>query len=195
MFHVRKTPFGQALFDLLYTDFFSDFDKILALEQEETLSFGIFQPILKPYFPRWDKNPSVSEWTFREGAHIFKVSLGKRRCRLALPADASLDLLASMILNALSFDHDHLYEFSYQDHTGAQKNYLHPYMSEGPGADEVSLGELPLRIGQSLRFLYDFGDCWEISVALEDVDPEMEIEEPVLLDAKGEAPEQYPGWE
>jgi hypothetical protein len=127
MFHVRKTPFGQALFDLLYTDFFSDFDKILALEQVEPLPFRIFQPILKLYFPRWDKNPS--------------------------------------------------------------------YMSEGPGADEVSLGELPLRIGQSLRFLYDFGDCWEISVALEDVDPEMEIEEPVLFDAKGEAPEQYPGWE
>jgi hypothetical protein len=192
--HVDKTAFGQALFDLLYKDFFSDFDQILALEGEETLPFGIFQPILKPYFPQWVKNPSRSEWTFREGAHIFKASLGKCRCRVALPADATLDWLASTILNAISFDHDHLYEFSYQDHSGTRKHLNHPYMSEGPWADEVPIGDLPIRIGQSLTFLYDFGDSWKISVMLEEVDTDMEIDEPVILASQGEPPEQYPDW-
>jgi hypothetical protein len=65
-------------------------------------------------------------------------------------------------------------------------------MSEGPWADEVPVGDLPIRIGQSLTFLYDFGDRWRISVTLEDVDTDMELDEPVILKFQGEPPEQYP---
>ena len=67
-------------------------------------------------------------------------------------------------------------------------------MSEGPWADEVPLGDLPIRIGQSLTFLYDFGDRWRIRVTLEEVDTVMEIDEPVILASQGEPPEQYPYW-
>ncbi|MEA3349936.1 MAG: plasmid pRiA4b ORF-3 family protein [Chloroflexota bacterium] len=193
--HVDKTPFGQALFDLLYKDFFSDFDQILALDGEEPLPFGVFQPILKPYFPKWVNNPSISEWTFREGVHVFKASLGKYQCRIALPAEATLYSLATMILNTISFDHDHLYQFAYQDRSGTQKHLNHPYMSEGPWADEDHLGDLPIHIGQSLTFLYDFGDSWKISVTLEEVNTDMELDEPVVLASHGKPPEQYPEWD
>jgi hypothetical protein len=41
--------------------------------------------------------------------------------------------------------------------------------------------------------VFDFGDWWEFDVTLERVDPDMVIEEPVVLEKHGESPDQY-GW-
>jgi hypothetical protein len=56
------------------------------------------------------------------------------------------------------------------------------------------VGDVPLRIGQTMTYLFDFGDCWEFDVSLEQVDPERVIEDSVILEAYGEPPEQYPRW-
>ena len=50
---------------------------------------------------------------------------------------------------------------------------------------------MPLRPGQTMTFLFDFGDCWEFDVTLERVDPEMAIEDPVVLGEHGDPPRQY----
>jgi hypothetical protein len=45
-------------------------------------------------------------------------------------------------------------------------------------------------------YLYDFGDQWEFDVTFERVDaPGGATTEPIILDSRGEAPEQYPGWD
>jgi len=88
-------------------------------------------------------------------------------------------------------DHDHLYQFSYRNRFGAEEQVQHPYMDDGPWTSEVLIGDVPLGVGQTMTFLFDFGDMWRFGVTLESVDPEMAIEEPVVLEKHGNPPEQY----
>jgi len=45
--------------------------------------------------------------------------------------------------------------------------------------------------GQKMTYLFDFGDQWKFDVTLEKVDPAMIIENPIILKAQGDPPEQY----
>ena len=96
---------------------------------------------------------------------------GKKR-RIATPADQALDALASAILDAVEFDHDHLYKFSYRNRFGVLERVNHPYMDEGPWTSEVLVGGVPLRVGQAMTYVFDFGDWWEFDVTLERSDRE-----------------------
>jgi hypothetical protein len=190
---INRTPLGDALLALLQAEFFGDTNNILQLESEDKIPFGLLQPALQPYFPEWKNNLSIPEWAFREGTHVFKVSLGPIWRRIAIPAGQTLDALAWAILNAVEFDHDHLYEFLYQDRFGVSERVNHPSMDEGPWTSEVLVGDVPLRLGQTMTYVFDFGDWWEFSLTLERVDPDMVIEKPVVLEKHGEPPAQY-GW-
>jgi hypothetical protein len=193
---VRRTPLGDALLTVLYTKFFGDFDNILELEEEEKIPFGVLQPALQPYFPQWKNNPSVPEWAFREGTYIFKVSLGRIWRQIAVAADLTLDGLASTILDAVEFDHDHLHMFSYQNRFGFEERVFHSYMDEGPWTSEVMVGDVPLNVGQTMTFLFDFGDQWEFDVTLERIDPaDASVRDAVILESHGKPPEQYPIWD
>jgi hypothetical protein len=193
---VERTPFGDALLAALQAGFFGDVDNILALESEKKVPFGVLQPTLQPYFPEWQNNLSVPEWTLREGAHIFKVTLWEDIWRrIAISANATLDELASFILDAVEFDHDHLHMFTYQNRFGVTERINHPYLDEGPWTSEVLIGETPLKVGQAMTFVFDFGDWWEFEVALERVNPGMSLKKPVVLEAEGESPDQYPVWD
>jgi len=195
---VERTPFGDALLELLWIGFFSDWGNIMKLGREETISFGLFQPFIRPYFPDWEKNLRISQGDeFQEGVHVFKVSLGRIWRRIAIPADRTLESLTSAILDAVEFDRDHLYQFTYRNRFGASEAVNHPYMDEGPWADEVRVGELPLGTGQTMTFVFDFGDWWEFKVELERVEPVEEfpeLEYAVVLDEHGKAPDQYRDW-
>jgi hypothetical protein len=192
---IDRTAFGSALLALLYAKFFRNINLILKLEEERKVPVGVLQPVLQPYFPDWKNNLSIPEWVFREGTHIFKVSLGQLWFRIAIPANYSLESLASAILNAVQFDYDHLYSFSYENSFGALERINHPYMDEGPWASDVMVGDVPLRVGQGMNYLYDFGDNWEFDVTLEGVDPDKAVKKPVLLETHGKPPEQYPSWD
>jgi hypothetical protein len=189
------TPFGNALMALLVTELFSDFERILEVNSEGEQPFGALQPVLQPYFTEWRNNLSIPEPVFRSGGHIFEVSLGRFWCRIAIPADSTLDGLASIILNAVKFDNDHLYRFSYKNRFGLQTGVNHPYMDEGPWTTEVQIGDVALLVGQAMTFLFDFGDQWEFDVKLENVDPNVSVRKPKILEKHGEPPEQYPKWE
>jgi hypothetical protein len=193
---IYRTALGEALVALLHTGFFGDIDNVLALQSKDKVPFGILQPTLQPYFPEWKNNLCVPEWVYRQGAHIFKVGLWKGLWRrIAAPADATLEELASAIVDAVEFDHDHLHMFTYRSRFGVEERVYHSFMDEGPWTDEVQVGDTPLKIGQTMAFLYDFGDQWEFEVALERVDDGMAIEKPVVLEAEGQSPEQYPVWD
>ena len=108
-----------------------------------------------------------------------------------MPSDLTLEALARVILRAVEFDYDHLYEFTYRNRFGGEMQAHHEYMDEGPWADEVAIGDLPLHIGETMGFLYDFGDEWQFKVVLERIDHDMAVTKPVILEEHGKAPEQY----
>jgi hypothetical protein len=191
---INRTQFGQAILHLLARRFFNDFDRILDIEAMDEIPFGLFQPLFEPYFPEWQRTLTLPEWTFRDGTYVFKASLGRTWRRIAVPAAYSLESLAIEIINSVGFSHDHLYQFSFPDARGALRLYTHAYMDNGVSVSEIAIGELPIAVGQSMDFLYDFGDQWEFDVTLEAVDTDMELKAPTVLQEHGESPEQYPTW-
>ena len=133
----------------------------------------------------------------REGRFIFRVSLGKVWRLIAMPADATLVDLVDWVLRSVEFDdQDHLYEFIYRDRLGAEARAFHPAMDEGPWADAIPIGTLPIEPGQTMQLVYDFGDNWKFTIKLERVDPPGgKAKAPRILESHGKAPEQYPDWE
>jgi hypothetical protein len=190
---IQRTPLGDALLALLQVGFFGEYAYVVEFESEGEIPFGFLQPVLQPYFPEWQNNLSIPAWTFREGAHVFKVSWSSMYRRIAVPADQTLDALASATLDAVKFDHDHLYRFWYENRFGVRERVNHPEMDEAPWTSEVLIGDVPLQIGQTMTYLYDFGDRWEFGVTLERVDPDRTIDRPVVLEKHGRSPSQY-GW-
>lgn len=193
---IDRTRLGDALLALLLPEFLGDSGGIFELDElEDHAPVGVLQPVFQPYFPEWRNSLSLPEETFREGTHIFKVSLGGIWFRIAVSGDEVLDALAYAILRAVEFDHDHLYMFSYRNRFGALEEVHHPYMDEGPWTNEVRVGDVPLRVGGTMIYLFDFGDNWKFDVTLEQVDTDRIVKKPVVLEAHGEPPEQYPGWD
>lgn len=196
---IRRTPLGEAMLALLFVEFFQNIDRVLALSMADSIiQPGVLQPVLQPYFPEWQHTLPIptDEDYFRDGIYVLKVALWDD-CwrRFAVPGALSFDNLASAILDAYAFDPDHLYHFCYETRFGTQKYLTHPYMDEGPYASEVAVGSIPLREGQTIEFLYDFGDQWEFDVTLERMDPvDPQLQTIKLLASEGEAPEQYPRW-
>jgi len=193
---VRPTALGEALLAALHVAFFGDMDNILKLEAAEKKPLGVFKPALQNYFPEWKNSLSVPERAFREGTYIFKVSWWRIWRQVAIPAALTLDTLASTILDAVEFDDDHLYVFSYQNRFGLEERVHHPYMDEGPWTSEMLVGDVPLGVGQTMTFLFDFGDKWEFRVTLERIDPaDPSVKDPIILKSHGESPQQYPIWD
>jgi Plasmid pRiA4b ORF-3-like protein len=191
--HIHCLPFGNAMMDLL-VDICGKTDFESWLEQESTNNYAIgeWQPAIKPFFPEWERNIEIPIDEFQEGIFVFKVSLAKACRRIAIPSHLNLDFLSGSILDAFDFDCDHLYEFSYKDRFGIKATVHHPYMEDAPSTDEVLIGDLPLKPGDSMIFHFDFGDDWEFQVLLEQIDPpDAKVKKPKILESHGKAPKQY----
>lgn len=67
--------------------------------------------------------------------------------------------------------------------------YNDPFNDTKPRTDEVRVGDLPLQIGQTMVFLFDFGESWEFDVTLEQVRPD--VGTPIVLQESGQMPRQY----
>jgi hypothetical protein len=192
---VRRTPFGHALGAVL-TGYL---DSLFEDESEQELErYGALKTPLGGFFPEYRKSLVLPDQPFREGAHLFRVSLGSAWRLIAISGTNYLGQLASTILDAFSFDEEHLYCFQYPDRLGVPTTTNHPYMDEGPWADEVEIGRLPLSEGNSMTFLYDFGEHWKFHIVLKEVAaPDPKLEHPEVLKGGGQAPQQYPDsdWE
>jgi hypothetical protein len=201
---VQHVPFGDAVFSLLAprVDIFlrERFPQKEDRDQEngapEVPRFGAWQPLFQPYFPEWRENLELPSPEARDGTFVFRVSLGKVWRRIAMPASATLDSLLAWILRSVDFDSDHLYQFSYRNRLGATVLANHPWMDEGPWADEIPIGTLPLEPGQTMQLWYDFGDDWRFTVTLERVEPPgKKAKAPRIMERQGKAPVQYGGWD
>ncbi|QTA85252.1 IS1096 element passenger TnpR family protein [Desulfonema magnum] len=194
---IQRTAFGDALLKLL-PDSSGNFEYFLRIyDSEASETIGELQPLIQPFFPEWRKNLEIPEHEFQEGTFVFKVSLGTQTWRrIAMPGKMTLDSFSTQILNAFDFDHDHLYAFTLRNRFGVSVEVTHPYMDEGISAAEFFIGDLPLQSGETMVYLYDFGDNWEFSVMLEKIDLEnSKMKKPALLESHGEAPEQYDFWD
>jgi len=194
---VNRTPFGDAMLELL-SDFLIRSEELwLDIADEESdpeNSLGELQPLVQPFFLKWQKNLELPVHEFQEGMYVFKVSLGKNVSRrIAIPSDLTLDLMSEEILDAFDFDSDHLYSFIFRNRLGVLMEVNHPYMDDNPPcADEFLVGDLPIQPGESMVFLYDFGDHWEFNVNLEKIDLlKSGKKRPMLLESVGKAPQQY----
>ena len=195
---LHRTAFGDALLTLLQTVAFSETD-----DDETVLYFryagiqdvpaGVLQPGLRPYFPGWQHNLTLSSPEFQPGRFVFKVALGKDLWRrIAIPAEATLDELSDAILMAYRFDNDHLHRFVCTNRFGAQDEYNHPLMDVPPFTDEVRIGDLPLAVGASMLYNFDFGDNWEFTVTLESIDAANPRQTTAkIIERVGKAPKQY----
>jgi hypothetical protein len=192
---VERTPFGDAVLTLLNDSIL----EILFGEDDGPANqphFGAWQSLFQPYFPEWKRNLELPKAEARAGVFIFRASLGKIWRRFAMPAESTLGDLFTMIRRSVEFDDDHLYEFRYIDQFGAEVTAGHPRMDEGPWADDIAVGSLPLAPGQEMQLTYDFGDNWQFKVKLERIETnDPTVKEPTLLESHGEAPEQYPSWD
>lgn len=91
------------------------------------------------------------------------------------------------------YDH-HLYEFRYDDRSFLPKPEGFPMLSEE--GDEFSestfLRDLQMKVGDSMLYIFDFGDDWEHHISLDKiVEPEKGKKYPCVLKGEGKSPPQY----
>jgi hypothetical protein len=196
---LRHDSFGDAVLTLIAGKFLDSYYGVpLDAEDGEAarkLRFGVWQPLFQPFFPEWGRNLELPRDELRKAMFIFRISLGKVWRLIAVPSDATLADLADGIVNSVDFDNDHLFEFTYRDRLGAKRTIHHHAMDKGPWADDVTVGKLALEPGQTMTFLFDFGDCWNFDVKLERVEPDDGRKEIRILERHGKAPSQYPDWD
>jgi len=199
---LKRTPFGNALLELLEEPLRQSYGSgisgngIAEPPVEET--FGKLRPLIRPYFPKWQKCLEIPRQEFRDGIYIFNVCLGPKVWRrIAIPGTMTLEHLSSETLDAFDFDHDHLYTFTFANHFGINTEVTHPYIDDNsPCADEFLIGNLPIPPRGEMTYLYDFGDNWEFLMRLEKINPpDPKIKKPVVLESFGKAPEQYQYWD
>lgn len=171
------------------------FDENIDEDEGEDESAQSWETEFKTHIPEWKNDlQGLDTEVVTEGAFIFKVSLGKVYRKLAVPANSLLDDLASAILDAFSFDNDHLYEFIYKNPYGITESIAHPYSDsshEFCTADAI-VGQLPLQANMSFKFHFDFGDDWYFDIVVEAM-ASSNISETniVVIEEHGEPPEQY----
>jgi len=197
---IKRNTFGDAIFKYLnhkvlssedYIGFFIDYE-INKIDKP----FGEWQLHFAPLFPEWQNNLAIPDPEFRDGIYIFKVSMGKVWRRIEIHSDMTLEALTDTVLKSFDFDKDHLYVYYYKDLFGNTVEINSPNSSVEPFTTETLIGKIPINIGASMNFLFDFGDNWEFQILLEEIKQvSKKIEHPQVIDEQGKPPEQYPYWD
>lgn len=186
---IQLTHFGNIMIRLLH------FITLKKIEWDifDVQEFGQWQTDLQPFFPTWKNNLIAVETEFQDGVYVFKVALGKVWRRIAIAGTDDLESLSDTILKAFDFDHDHLYQFKYRNRKGLIVEVNAPMVEdEPPFTTEVLVGSLALNPGDSMDYIFDFGDYWQFALTLEKVEKDNQvISKPTILESHGEAPEQY----
>ena len=193
--HIYSSPFGQALHEVVVKYYTHNHYKLLRMflsDDPTGIPIGCLQSTIQPYFSDWQTLLTLPQPEFQPGTYTFKVSLGRAWRRVQLLAQMDLDALSDIILSVFDFDNNHLYYFTYNDHVGRQRAVNHPDFDEGPWTDEIEIGNLSLKLGQTMTFMYDMGSSWRFKIRLEAIEPPIDLIVPILLDSYGQAPERYP---
>lgn len=189
---IMRLPFGDAVMQIVMQTTLQH-GMVWESEENPNIPFGELQSSFKPYFPEWENNLVVSGHEFRPGVYVFKVSLNGIWRRIAISADMNLAHLGGEILESVDFDSDHLDMFVYQNQIGRTVEVSHPYADGMLSTNEVKVGDLPLEEGNSMTYIFDFGDWWEFDVQLEQIQADnSRLGYAEIIESHGDAPKQYP---
>lgn len=201
---MKATEWGQAVasrliqttLEMLPEDDEIELSVYAAMDLDDSAQEQVVARAFQPCFPElrsWLRPPSVH---FCEGRYLFKITLSGHdplMRRIVFDADCSLDRVAGEILKGFRFDFDHLYRFSYRDRMGRSWEVLTPEIEEGISAAEIAVGDMDVKVGTDIEFLFDFGHCWRFNLHLENIlPPDPEAEPCAILESVGEPPSQYP---
>ncbi len=199
---ISSTDFGRAIFAVLQNIFRKIEVEWRVLETADGIeidpnNFNLLQPIFQPFFPAWQNSFQLPPKEITEGIFVFKVSLNSKIWRrIAISSDDFLEDLHLVIQQVFAFDNDHLYQFSFRNRFGATQCVTHPMCNEDFSADEFRINSLPLRIGEKMEYLFDFGDDWEFTIELEEVQPpNPKFSGAEIREVQGKSPKQYPDWD
>lgn len=131
----------------------------------------------------------------RKGAYVFRVALGAVSRTITLSHRHTLEDLHLAIQKAFRFDNDHLYAFFMDGKRWSDDAYNDGRDGgEPPFAADARLAGLDLYVGQNILYLFDFGDCWEFSVVLQEIAETPHRGPPRVIESKGKPPPQYRRW-
>lgn len=134
--------------------------------------------------------------------YVFRAALvgfrGVSR-RLAVRGDRSLADLHRLLRTAFGWDDDHLYAFwptgrFWDREPGAafgRPGFCH---ESGGRSARIRLDRLGLETGQTVAYVFDFGDEWRVRLKLIAVRPADDAPATAIVESRGIAPPQY-GWE
>ena len=141
--------------------------------------------------------------TFTEpDVYIFRAALvgvrGVSR-KLAVRGDKTLEDLHRLLQAAFDWDHDHLYAFwpsgnFWDRQPGAGFGRPDVCRDSGDRSARIRLDRLGLDVGQSVAYVFDFGDEWRVRLKLIDVRDAGDAPGTALIESRGAAPPQY-GWD
>jgi Plasmid pRiA4b ORF-3-like protein len=131
-------------------------------------------------------------------AYVFRAELvghpGVVRT-IALSEDLTLEVLHELLRTSFGWSDPHLYSFwlsgAFWD--GHETEYTAPFEVEETGAKSAAtpVGALALEEGQTIAYLFDYGDEWRVEIVVTEIRPAGEEPYPQILQSEGEAPPQY----
>jgi hypothetical protein len=142
--------------------------------------------------------PSTADLT-DVAVYVFRASLvglrGVTR-KLAVREDETLEDVHQLLQLAFDWDDDHLYAFWLSDKFGSRDagpGFGRPGFCEGVGerSAHVRLDRLGLEVGQTVAYVFDFGDEWRVRLKLLEIRPRGVKRVPPIFDSRGDAPPQY----
>jgi hypothetical protein len=188
--NIYVNDYGKSWANLLNKLKRSELDSYLEPNNEKWAK--AFYQELRSMVPQWQSFFRPPKKAIDQGMHFFKVSLSKEVWRrICIPGIETLDVLAGVILDVFKFDDDHLYQFTYTDKFGSLQTIEYDDFYGAADPNEVKVGDIDMFTGDSLEFLFDFGDCWRFDVRLEQIDNSTNSKKITLVESAGRAPKQY----
>ena len=131
-------------------------------------------------------------------AYVFRAELAGHRGVvrvIALREDQTLDDLHKVFRQEFGWDDPHLYSFWLSGGIWGdpETEFTSPEGIEESDARsaEVRVDGLDLEQGRRIAYLFDFGDQWEVELAVAEIRDADDGEYPRVLEREGEAPPQY----
>lgn len=130
--------------------------------------------------------------------HAALVGFRGVSCNLSVRADQTLEDVHLLLQDAFGWDDDHLYAFwpsgkFWDREPGAAFGRPGCCRDSGERSARVKLGRLALDVGQSIAYVFDFGDEWRVRLKLVEVRTADAASLAAIFDVRGEVPPQYEG--
>ena len=125
---------------------------------------------------------------------VYPAGRGREVYRyIEICVDNTLNQLCQIILEAVDFIDEHLYEFCMDNRMYSEYSYQSDPEGDEPSTD-ITLDELRLSKGQKFSLHYDFGDDWMFTITVSKINEIPEKMESRIIKSKGNI-QQYPDWD